>query len=456
MSVPYTFIDQFPAQSGSAATTGGAWLGTLSANDARYSTATISTPCGDVPHCLWMWVNARGAYETYSMKYEANISIPMSRYGNANQLSFNWSYKIRWGCSALPGGYNLTPNSRVGSSDANSYSTSFGSTDWSTITASDDWATTISHSGTTPIERYGSSSLGFVYVSIDLTMPHPLNSSVSYYIKGATFDITTPTSAAVGSTENPSSPSNEPTRKTNLTPAIVGATLGVIALLGLIAFFVFLLRRHRRKEVVPTGEDEGFAPMTHRSDSMLLAGPAPKGERPPSVRWNTDTSAYLTTEENLMPVSESEDAILPSGSRADNPTISPATDDVVPIRPESLSHTETTENRQEEERQGGSVVGTEAPPPYRGSVGTPIAPGPSRRNTNPFIPLPLPMRTLEDFARVHRAEVSEELEQKLRRANYLPSDDPDAISDEVWEREYAVDARELEVLRRLYQRNNDI
>lgn len=481
-------------------------MGTISANDARFSTTTMSgTPCGDVPHCLYMWVNPLGAYETYSMKYEANLSIPMSRYSNATQLSFNWSYKIRWGCSALPGGYNLTSISRVGSTGANTYSTSFPPTDWSTLKESNDWPTTISHSGTTLIERYGDSPLGFVYISIDLTMPHPLNSSVSYYIKGATFDLATPTSsalasittssnstlssgnrtstftsstiststrlssivggpewdpspqssipAAVGSPGSQPSLSNSPPSMNGLIPAISGAMVGVFALLGLVGLFLFLLQRRARNERMHISHEEAAPTTTQQSDSLIFT---PMVMRLPSALRNIDTSKYLSTEEDSVPKEESDHVFLPSVSQTDDPPRGRVADEVVDIHPESTiswttsTFSENADYQQEDEEQGETVGSREAPPPYHGPVGIHTASG-SSRNANQPLP-PISVQALETFARMHRAEISEELEAKLEMAGYVPSDDPDVISEEVWARDYAVDGRELVLLRQLYQR----
>ena len=489
------------------------------------------------------------------MKYETNVSIPMSRYGNANQLSLyvplsstsslifssNWSYKIRWGCSLLPAGYGLTSYSRVGSSDANSYSNDFPSTDWSTLETNTDWATTIAHSGTTPIQRNGdSSSLGFLYLSIDLNMPHPVNSSITYYLKAITLELTTPTSiatapsagptnsspsagpsavpsagvsgpsgsatsslnhtftsnsstssssissptsfssilsgpdgetgqpssteAAVGSVQGTTTPPGAPTRKLNLTPVIVGATLGALALLGLVAFLFFLKRRITRRNDNQANpetkeEDKSGAPtVTNRSESLLIADRTKGNPRPAAnERRNTSTSAYISIADTPTPVEEFEDVVVSSELDRNDPSNSYATQDevveVVEVRPSSPICTGYTERLREEERGGASVAGTEAPPPYGGSVVSPIALGPSQTHSNTLLQsIPIGAQTLESFARVHRWEISEELERKLAGANYLPSDDPDLISEGVWATEYGVGARDLELLRRLYQR----
>ena len=201
--------------------------------------------------------------------------------------------------------------------------------------------------------------------------------------------------------------------------------MGAIALLSLVGFLLFLKRR-----------------TTRRNDSQAHLETK---ETPPSsanARWDTATSAYISINDTSTSAEESD-------SHRNNLSNSHATQGVVDIRPGSPALTEDTQRE-------GSRTGTEAPPPYRGSMGARITLGPSQTHPNPLLsPIPEAIQTLEGFARVHRAEISEELERKLARANYLPSDDPDAISEEAWARQYAVGTGELEVLRQLYQRNND-
>lgn len=61
--------------------------------------------------------------------------------------------------------------------------------------------------------------------------------------------------------------------------------------------------------------------------------------------------------------------------------------------------------------------------------------------------------TLEELARRYRPLIPVELEAKLRRANYLPTENPDDIPEEAWLREYGVGPLELARVRRLYQMN---
>lgn len=54
------------------------------------------------------------------------------------------------------------------------------------------------------------------------------------------------------------------------------------------------------------------------------------------------------------------------------------------------------------------------------------------------------------FAAMHRGIISYELEEKLRRAGYKPTDDPREMPTEVWLGQYGVGHFELKRLREIY------
>lgn len=54
------------------------------------------------------------------------------------------------------------------------------------------------------------------------------------------------------------------------------------------------------------------------------------------------------------------------------------------------------------------------------------------------------------YATAHRSIISHGLEDKLRRAKYLPTDDPKEISADVWMSQYGVGRFELKRLQELY------
>lgn len=105
-----------------------------------------------------------------------------------------------------------------------------------------------------------------------------------------------------------------------------------------------------------------------------------------------------------------------------------------------------------------------SPPRYHTpSPTTPIA-GPETENQAPpfspstshqssFTELTLYENDLSRYASQHRQYVSPELELKLRRAHYMPEDDPDEISAQEWQNEHGVGYFELKRLRQLYSRN---
>ncbi|KAG8822141.1 hypothetical protein FRC17_009645, partial [Serendipita sp. 399] len=60
-------------------------------------------------------------------------------------------------------------------------------------------------------------------------------------------------------------------------------------------------------------------------------------------------------------------------------------------------------------------------------------------------------QALAQFAQENRSLITEELEMKLQRAGYVPTDDPDSIPEEEWKRDYGVTKFELARLRSLFR-----
>lgn len=56
------------------------------------------------------------------------------------------------------------------------------------------------------------------------------------------------------------------------------------------------------------------------------------------------------------------------------------------------------------------------------------------------------------FATMHRDDIPHELEEKLRRARYKPTDDPSEIPAEVWFSQYGIGHFEVKRLQELHSR----
>ncbi|KAG8819496.1 hypothetical protein FRC17_010427 [Serendipita sp. 399] len=66
---------------------------------------------------------------------------------------------------------------------------------------------------------------------------------------------------------------------------------------------------------------------------------------------------------------------------------------------------------------------------------------------------PIPdMVDLPQWARDNRGYITEKLEAKLDAAGYVPTDNPDSLSPDVWKREWGVTELELRRMRALYAR----
>jgi hypothetical protein len=174
--------------------------------------------------------------------------------------------------------------------------------------------------------------------------------------------------------------------------AIVGSIVGVLGLIGIVSAIIILRRRRRSAENIYTG-----LPETHR-------GPlSPK-------------SGSVTTSRNSV-VFIGSDRIASSHNNSTS---------YIPL---------------------SRVIDGNSPPSYFSM----------RRESNlagSFIFHPLVQQDdeLGRWAAENRSLVPYELEQRLRAAQYLPSDDPDEIAESVWQSVHHIGHFEVKRLREIYAR----
>ncbi|KAG8806616.1 hypothetical protein FRC17_004900 [Serendipita sp. 399] len=180
MSTAITY-DAFQTHNGGTLDRGGPWNFTRSSTDIKCSLTS------------------------YDVTFVANISIPTARYGNVASLDYEFSYGVIWASSKAAAGLPLTSRLTVGD---DTFSNDFGSDDTNHFHATKQGGTDFVQQGTTSLITYAADpSTGYIPITIGLTFPFIRTSYTEYYMRNATFKITTPIfeSTPSASTSSPAS-----------------------------------------------------------------------------------------------------------------------------------------------------------------------------------------------------------------------------------------------------------
>ncbi|KIM26122.1 hypothetical protein M408DRAFT_9991 [Serendipita vermifera MAFF 305830] len=189
------------------------------------------------------------------------------------------------------------------------------------------------------------------------------------------------------------------------TAAKAGAAVGSIVLVALLIFILLFFRWKQKKHAAMLLDDFETAPIAY----------------PPEKHWRS--SAFSST---LPPVN-------PSSSVTSIPEVSTSTPYAIPSVGPALST-----------RPSSHIPAASTPPPEELPLyATPMQP--YARYTTPPTSL-----ALAAFANANRDLISEDLELRLSVAGYLPSDDPDNLSEEEWMAVHNVTKLELMRLRSLF------
>ncbi|KAG8832154.1 hypothetical protein FRC17_001906, partial [Serendipita sp. 399] len=114
----------------------------------------------------------------------------MSQYGDADVLYYDWSYMVAWAADDVPqGGLTLTAHSSVGTS---SYSDTFTSDNITEmLTTRQTWiGDPFIHSGSSAVAKYGDPTIGYLPIIIELSYPRQPSTSIDYFMKAASLNIT--------------------------------------------------------------------------------------------------------------------------------------------------------------------------------------------------------------------------------------------------------------------------
>ncbi|KAG8807842.1 hypothetical protein FRC19_006300 [Serendipita sp. 401] len=214
ITVPYS---EFQIPDNILVDNGGSWEIHSSSDDVGCFSAARTGHCA-LQGCLLCIVLVSSS-DTYSIKYVANVSIPMSTYGNANSLDYNFSYHFMWTSEGVAAGLPLSTRLTVGTS---SNTDSFLSVDPKSFDVDNqDLGNPFSHSGATSLLKSADGNTAYIPITLDFSFTSQSQSNYSSWgFMSRTFKIVTSTQTSTSLTSNPVqsvSPSN------SISPSIMGS-----------------------------------------------------------------------------------------------------------------------------------------------------------------------------------------------------------------------------------------
>lgn len=381
------------------------------------------SPCSS-PFCLCCYVDDAEGAITFHTSYVANVSVDMARYGNSNALQFTWSFWPAFLKSGPIAGVSYPVKSQIG--DA-AYTDTISATDYTAFHVPGgawDAANKISHNGTMTVVP-SSGSTAYLLLNISFALNHSNRTeTLGLYVQDINFKISTP---ALDSTEGTTATS--PSFKEAPIGAIVGGTVGGVALLALIIFGILWFRK-REKQVTPHSEKVPI----DSNGATAVPPVTPAAETP--AAWQIPAAAGVQYDfangSASPPSSPSPPWTTPAtpGSQGEQPLLAaaaPLNRSPTYVSSASMSNRPMSAASSYAPRHG-------SPPVYGSSV---YAYGAS---SNP----------LSTWANSNRAFITEDLESKLATAGYLPTDNPDDLTEEEWTNQFGLTKLEVLRLRKLY------
>ncbi|KAG8814877.1 hypothetical protein FRC19_001429 [Serendipita sp. 401] len=227
LSVAYS---DFQTPNSALTSEGGPWR--VETSTELYCWTARTTFCNDYGRCVACDFTYLAAGLSYDVKYLVNISVPMSQYGNANNLDYTFSYNLNWASFNMSAGTPLSSSVTVGSSRNTD---NFGASDaaWllrdGSVTSLGDPFT---HAGTTSVLKSADGTTGYIPITIDFSFTRTAGAECRWFMKGAVFKITSG-SGASATTASSSSSSPSVSVSGTVTSASTALTLSSVALPGL-------------------------------------------------------------------------------------------------------------------------------------------------------------------------------------------------------------------------------
>jgi hypothetical protein len=269
-------------------------------------------------------------------------------------------------------------------------------------------------------------------------MPYPLPLGEFKLLAGSNPScvITSASQLDSSTITTPSTPStSSSTHDSTTTTKAVAIAIPILVVAIIIAVVGLIVLRRRKKQAVPDGEE--YVP-----DAQYGIG-----KLPPNLPTATESSGMDYYSPTLTPFVVT--SAMESLSQMSLPSPKPRPlYDTPPRRSGRLSPPPVPDSP-----PPASVISSVSPPAYQ----TFVSPDGSRivHTLHVVSALEEDTQDYDDeigrYSATHRDVIPRDLEEKLRRARYLPTDDPNEIPADIWLNEYGVRYFELKRLRELYQ-----
>ncbi|KAG8840970.1 hypothetical protein FRB91_005480, partial [Serendipita sp. 411] len=445
----------FQSSNGAFANDGGPWKVWRSKVDDVNCGSTQRSWCQDVAYCLECWVFPSSQGTGYTVSLFTNITFNLAEYGGATTLEYEWQYLPWWGSSKSAIGADQSMTSSVGD---DLYTDDLKTGNWSQLLGGGGgWDyQPFKHVGSTSLPTDPDKTVGYIPLSINITFPRQNAEYINYFVKKASLKITTPStpvpSASASSTSLPSNPGDSGSNKVSVG-ALVGAVIGVAIVVALFFIGILLYRRRQRQNKDAGGlSGPGMGELGPQRDTIgrnpLMAQPYMNaGFQNSTPQFQQPTPGFERQSEPRFQI-PSPNTYATNNTRSSVPLINinnntPGAQNVAPPIPADQSSSSAGGGNRRFSAAYTAYTSNDTPPAYIG----PNSPPPSQyqsimsttiaRSSNEGLSS-TSGQALALYAQENRALITEELEGKLQRAGYHPADDPDAISEDEWKRDYGV------------------
>ena len=283
-------------------------------------------------------------------------------------------------------------------------------------------------------------------VAVDLTFPRPSGATVYYRMKGATFHLIESRLAKDSESPPTNSPSVGPPPHTPIG-LIIGVALGGLILFAAIASGILFYRRKHRHQRLEELEPEQYILPNTAAPSPDLPSPEPTisvgGVTPyrySNLSLPSTSPRAKSGEFHRKQDSNPFASTFRVGDQSDSSSLPPAYIDESVISIPLSTPSASMSRLYVAERQRG----TDSVTPSRSN-------SPSSEPEHIAESRPLKLNTpLAKWAKKNRKYIPERLERKLENAGYVPTDDPDQLTEDEWRRDWGVTIFELGRMRKLY------
>ncbi|KAG8805762.1 hypothetical protein FRC18_006497, partial [Serendipita sp. 400] len=185
ISTPYS---DFQAPNTVLAEEGGPWRTPASTSDLFCWTGSKSGFCSPYG-CIPCTYKAASVILSFNVKYIANVSLPLSQYGNPDYVDYTFDYNLNWASDKTAAGAPLSARVSVGDSSSIE---NFGASDhaWLWYSNAATLGDPFHHAGTTSLLKSADGLTGYIPIIIDFSFTRQIGSDCHWYFIGGNFRIT--------------------------------------------------------------------------------------------------------------------------------------------------------------------------------------------------------------------------------------------------------------------------